>query len=152
MENGLAMEPDAVAYYEFETGRDTTQIGFVTTDDGKIGCSPDRLVGDDGLCEIKCPMPQTQIEYLLTGKLDKGYWPQLQGQLFVTERKWVDIVSWHPELPRIVIRVERDEAYIACLKKLLDDFNGFIDEVMQKISTTINPKGITNEQAEILRH
>lgn len=149
MENGLLMEGDAVAYYEFETERDTALIGFVTTDDGKIGCSPDRLVGDDGLLECKCPQPQTQIEYLLTGKVDREYWPQLQGQLFVTGRQWVDIVSWHPELPRIVIRVERDVEYIACIEKLLGGFVSFMDTIMHKISTTINQKGIPDEYPQV---
>ncbi len=134
MENGKIMEEDAANDYELQTGRETKAIGFVTTDDGLIGCSPDRFVGDDGLVEFKCPMPQTQIEYLLTGKVDREYWPQLQGQLFVTGRQWVDIMSYNPELPRCIVRVERDNEFIACLENLLWEFNTFIKEIMAKIT------------------
>lgn len=134
MENGLAMEPEAVAWYEFDTGRKAEKIGFVTNDAGTIGCSPDRLVGKDGLLEVKCPAPNTQVEYLFTGKIDRKYFPQLQGQLYVTGRNWVDIVSWNPELPRITIRVERDIEYIACLEAQLEEFNEYLEMAMAKIA------------------
>lgn len=134
MENGKIIEEDAAADYELQTGDETSLVGFITTDDGLIGASPDRLVGEEGLLEIKCPMPQTQMEYLATGKIDREYWPQLQSQLFVSGRKWVDIISFNPELPRSIIRVERDIEYIACLEKLLRDFNDFLSQITNKIS------------------
>lgn len=133
MENGKIIEEDAAADYELQTGNDTQIVGFVTNDAGTIGASPDRLVGDEGLLEVKCPMPQTQMEYLITGKIDREYWPQLQGQLFITGRKWVDIISFNPELPRSIIRVERDVEFIACLESLLGEFNAFLDQVTSKI-------------------
>lgn len=135
MENGKIVEEDAANDYELQTGNEAKIVGFITTDDGSIGCSPDRSVGDDGLLEVKCPMPQTQMEYLITGQIDKAYKPQLQMQLFVSGRQWVDIISFNPELPRSIIRVGRDEAYIACLAKLLADFNEFMDTITAKIST-----------------
>lgn len=147
MENGLEMEPVAVSWYECANDIDTKVVGFVTNDEATIGCSPDRLVGEDGILQIKCPMPHTQVRYWLEGKLEDKHLPQLQGELFVTGRKWVDIVSWHPELPRITIRVERDEVYIACLNKLISDFNEFIISVMSKIkeSDAYNKKINTND-------
>lgn len=153
MEIGLEMEPYAVAYYECAKDIETKQVGFVTNDAASIGCSPDRLVGEDGLLQIKCPMPHTQVRYWLEGKLDDKHKPQLQGELYITRRHWIDIVSWHPELPRTTIRVERDEVYIACLDKLLLDFNSFIMGVMHKIKEsddyTKQKIGISNVPTEL---
>jgi len=134
MEHALELEPEAAAWYEFDTGRKTELIGFVTNDAGTIGCSPDRLVGKDRLLQIKCPQPQTQIEHLLTGKLDKKHKPQLQGELYVSGREVVDIVSWHAELPRVTIPVERDIEFIACLEAELEEFNEYLEKAMAKIA------------------
>lgn len=135
MQVALEMESDAVAFYESMREVDTLPIGFVTTDDGKTGCSPDRLIGDDGLLEIKCPEPQTQVGYLLTGEPEKKYYPQLQGQLYVTGREWVDICAFHYELPPCVVRIERDEPYLEEMDKYVTKFNEYISSVMDKISS-----------------
>jgi hypothetical protein len=127
MERGRALEPEAVASYEFETERITETVGFITSDDGLIGCSPDRLiVGEPGLLEIKCPAPQTHVGYMLRRTVDKDYWPQIMGQLYVTGREWVDIQSYHPGLPSVIIRVARDEEYIAKLADALRDFTALM--------------------------
>lgn len=135
MERGHELEADAVGQYELMRKIDTVEIGFVTTDDEKLGCSPDRLVGDDGLLELKVPAPQTQIEYLLEDELVKDYYPQLQGQLFVTGRKWVDIMAYHPEIPPVITRMERDEGYIDCMRMLLGKATSYIDEKIAFIAT-----------------
>ncbi len=122
MRRGHELEAAAVQSYEFETGREASVVGFVTTDDGMIGASPDRLVDPDGLLEIKCPAPQTHIGYLLSRAVDRAYWPQVQGQLLVTGRAWVDIQSYHPGLPAVIVRVERDENYIGKLDAALRAF------------------------------
>lgn len=122
MQRGHDLETSAVDYYEFQRDVKTEVIGFVTTDDGAYGASPDRTVGDEGLLEIKCPTPGVHVGYMLTGGAHKAYWPQIQGQLLVTERKWLDIVSYHPDMPMVLIRVERDEEYIAKLAKALEEF------------------------------
>jgi hypothetical protein len=139
MERGQIVEADAAEWYELTENLDTQKIGFITTDDGRIGASPDRLIGDEGLLEIKCPEPAAQVEYLLTGKLERSYYPQLQGQLLVSGRAWVDIVAWSADLPSTVIRVERDEKYIAGLATELGSFNAEIDRVMGMIRT-VAPK------------
>ena len=133
MTRGAELEDAAVKAYEFETGLDTELVGFCTTDDGLIGCSPDRLVlndlhpdwnmGDDSGClEIKCPAANTHVGYMLQRSLDEKYAPQTQGQLLITGRAWVDTVSYYPGLPTVVIRSPRDEKYIALLKAALDAF------------------------------
>jgi hypothetical protein len=133
MERGLEMEPEAVAWYEWETGVETQLIGFITTDDGKAGCSPDRLIGEDGLLEIKCPTPTGQVDYLLDPDAAHKHWPQLQGQLLVSGRRWVDLLAWHRHLQRRVVRVERDEEYIGQLDWQLRLLNQYIDGVMSRL-------------------
>jgi hypothetical protein len=133
MERGLIVEAEAAEWYELDSDQVTQKIGFVTTDDGKVGCSPDRLVGEDGLLELKCPLPQTQMEYWITGEVDDRFRPQLQGQLYITGRKWVDIVCWCEELPKVVMRVEPDEKYIEKLARELDIFNHFIERIMERL-------------------
>ena len=108
-------------------------MAFITDDDHSVGCSPDRLVGDQGLLEIKAPLPQTQVEYWISGEVNERFRPQLQGQLYISQRSWVDIVCWHDVLPKVVMRVEPDEEFIKALERELQIFNYFIERVMEKI-------------------
>jgi hypothetical protein len=148
MERGAALESEAIDWYEFEYA-ETLPIGFITTDDARIGCSPDRLIGDDGLLEIKVPGPAGQVGYLLTGKIQHKYKPQIQGQLWISDRQWVDILAWNPELPRIVVREERDEKFIAVLERQVTNFADELDKAMEKIkSVSRRPKAAL---AEMLR-
>lgn len=127
MERGSELEDEAVKAYAFATDTDPEAVGFITNDAGTVGVSPDRLVGDKGLLEIKCPSPHTHVGYMLTGSVEDEYTPQLQGQLWLTERESVDIVSYHPELPVVIIKVKRDEEYIA---KLSAAVNHFLDKML----------------------
>ena len=122
MVRGHELEEDAVNAYEFHANATTAKVGIITTDDGMVGASPDRLVDDDRLLEIKCPKHSTHAGYMLTGKIEDEYRPQLQGQLWITERKAVDIVSYYPELAPVVISVPRDDAYIGDLAVALGTF------------------------------
>lgn len=127
MERGKELEGEAVLYYEGVRELDTQVIGFVTNDERTIGASPDRFVGDDGLLELKVPAEHTHVGYLLTRAVDAEYYPQVQGQLWVTGRKWLDIMSYHPEMPPAIIRVERDEAYIATLREGVMTFSAALE-------------------------
>lgn len=118
---GKELEPDAATLYEFERDIDTQPIGFIATDDGLIGASPDRLIGNGGLLEIKCPAPQTHVGYMIDG-FNKLYKPQVQGQLLVSEHEWADWMSYCPLLQPVVERVYRDEPYIKLLRDALDKF------------------------------
>jgi hypothetical protein len=124
MQRGHDLESDAANWYELQCDIATSIVGFCTTDDGRIGASPDRLVGDDGLLEIKCPSPDVHVRYLLFPDrgVDAEYRVQVQGQLYVTGRQWCDVVSYHPELPSVIVRVERDEEYITKLEIELQTF------------------------------
>lgn len=133
MQRGTDTEPEARAYYELETGAECRKVGFISTDSGRIGCSPDALVGDDGMLEIKVPAPHTHIEYLLSGDMPPKYKPQVQGQIYVSEREWCDFLSYHPDMPPVLVRVERDEAFIRELARILDDFCGRLERKRQTL-------------------
>ena len=136
MERGLIVEAEAADWYEFDHDVTVQKVGFITDDDHTVGCSPDRLVGDDGLLEIKAPLPHTQVDYWISGEVSERFRPQLQGQLYISQRSWVDIVCWHDVLPKLVMRVEPDEKFIEALDRELRIFNYFIDRVMEKIHAT----------------
>jgi len=123
MERGQELEPLAVRQYQFVQEVETYPVGFITTDDGSIGASPDRLVKGKAIClEIKCPAPHTHLAYLLDGRGD-AYRPQVQGQLYVAELERADFYSFHPRMPQCLVQTHRDEPYIKLLSAALDAFN-----------------------------
>ena len=112
MQRGHELETEARAVYELETFNKVHNGGFFELSEW-IGASPDGLIGKDGLAEIKCLKYNTMIGYLLDHEAPiKQYQYQLQGQLYVTNRKWVDFVAYHPNLKPLIIRVERNEGAI----------------------------------------
>jgi hypothetical protein len=129
MERGTALEPEARAFYAMEYDVEVQSVGFVLRDDERVGGSPDGLVGDDGGLEIKCPAIQTQIAYLLNpDALVDAYRCQVQGNAYLTGRAWWDILSYHPELPHVRVRIERDEQFITALDACLAEFLADLDE------------------------
>ena len=127
MEWGTQTEPQARAAYEVETGNFVDQVAFIDHPTiAWFGCSPDGLVGDDGLIEIKCPNSATHWEYFKAKKPPQKYVIQMQTQLAVTGRKWCDFVSFDPRMPErsqlLIVRIERDEAYIAELEEKVKQF------------------------------
>jgi len=100
MQWGTDTEPQARAAYELMTGRDVIEVGFIKhpTING-LGASPDGLVGDNGLIEIKCPNTATHIETLLAEKVPSKYITQMHVQMICTGRDWCDFVSFDPRLP-----------------------------------------------------
>lgn len=122
MERGTELEGQARAWYAW-THEEVEEVAFVWLDDERTaGCSPDGLIGEKGGLEIKCPAPKTHVSYLLDGKLPTDYIPQVQGSLWITDRKWWDFLSYCPGIDPLVIRVARDEEYIAKLAKLVGAF------------------------------
>jgi len=119
-ERGKDLEDEAVLYYEMQQGIECEKVGFVTN--YGVGCSPDRFVGKDGLLEIKSLKASTQVKCLINNKVSSEYIPQIQGQLYVTGRKWCDWLAYSPEIPSLTIRVERDEEYITKLSGALHKF------------------------------
>lgn len=121
MDRGKQLEPEAVKFYELQKECDTEAVGFVLGNGERYGASPDRLVEGGGLLEVKCPMPATHVKYLLTGDMGE-YNCQIQGQLLVCEREWCDRISYHPDMPPLLVRVRRDDLFIKSLETALDQF------------------------------
>jgi hypothetical protein len=129
---GKELEPQAVKLYEFQNDVETAPIGFITSDDGRVGCTPDRLiVGKEAALELKCPAPHTHVGYLLDG-FGLDYVPQAQGQLLVGEFDFVDRYSYHPRMPPVLCRTYRDSAYIGTLADALDEFCDMLDEMLAR--------------------
>ena len=95
MQAGQEREPQARKAYEEYTGRPVQTVGFVELDE-YTGCSPDGLVGDDGLIEIKCKQDKAHLYTVLTGKIDPAHRAQIQFQMLVCGRKWCDYVCFNP--------------------------------------------------------
>lgn len=127
MQWGTETEPQARAAYAFLTDNIVTEVSFVDHPSIPMtGASPDGLVGEDGLIEIKCPNTATHVDTLLGAELEGKYIKQMQWQMACTGRKWCDFVSFDPRLPlelqTKIIRVERDDIAIAELEKLVLEF------------------------------
>lgn len=156
MERGSQMEEEAVEFYELQRDIETVPVGFVTNDARTIGASPDRLVGDDGLLEIKCPAEHTHVGYLLFKSVDRKYYPQLQGQLWITGRQWVDILSYHPVMPPALVHVERDAEYIKLLADEVEKFSARLEakaaELVERglIKDNVEPIPPTLELLDVL--
>ena len=114
MARGTELEPEAREAYEFITGEDVVEHGFILDDSGEFGCSPDGLSfsGMTGL-EIKCPAANTMVKYLRNPEsLWKAYYQQIQGCMLVTGAVAWDAFAYHPEMPHVIVTVERNEEYI----------------------------------------
>ncbi len=134
MLRGIETEAEAKNFYEFTTGETVQPVGFCLSDCGTFGASPDGLVGEDGIIEIKCPMLATCVGYLLDGTLPTEYYQQTQGQLLVTGRKWSDFISYYPGIRPLLIRVNRDEEFISKLAAELKLFTEELTQIVSRIS------------------
>ena len=131
MERGKEMEAEARDWYAFATDTEPQRIGFVRN--GRKGCSPDSLIGKDGMLEIKTKLGHLQVDVLLGKTLPSEHRAQVQGQLWVAEREWCDFVSYWPKMPPFRLRVYRDEQYIAHLSKMVDIFCNELETVLAAI-------------------
>lgn len=132
MANGTLTEPEARRWYEMDSGYDVEQVGFITTNDGRFGCSPDGMIAPNGGLELKCPAPKTHLRYLLAGEVPADYLAQVHGALIVTGRAWWDFVSYAPGLPPLVVRTECN-AYTLALKAALETFWEQYTELLARV-------------------
>ena len=137
MEWGVEQEPFARMAYEVQNGVFVDKTGFWLHPVHRwIGVSPDGLVGEDGLVEIKCPNSTTHLDYVYDNKAPAGYMKQMQCQLWVTGRKWCDFISYDPRVKHskqlFVKRVHRNEELIAEMEA---EVLAFLAEVEQTITT-----------------
>ena len=110
-ERGIAYEDEAIRAYEFHTDATVKRIGMVRND--IAGASPDGLVGEEGLVEVKAPRRHHYIRMILSDDPVADYRPQIMGQLWLSGRAWCDLCLYSPPLPLFVRRVARDDDYIA---------------------------------------
>ena len=140
MDRGIELEAEARDAYMFATGRVVVEAGFIVCPDlPNTGCSPDGLVDPDGLVELKCPASMAKhLDALLTGAHAQEYRWQLQHQLMVTGRAWVDAVSYDPRWPDdrqlAIVRVERDEEAIAELRDAIKAGDAEVEAIVQKLA------------------
>lgn len=130
MNRGHELEQEAREWYELETYNKVHNGGFFEYNKW-TGASPDGLIGDNGLIEIKCPKFSTQIDYLLKRELPKNYYYQVYGQLLVTDRQFCDFIAYHPKFKNLIIRIERDKGVD---KMILEK----LDKAIKEVETIIN--------------
>ncbi len=138
MEWGVQTESQAAMAYEVAKETLLDKTGFWKhTQIQWLGCSPDRLVGNDGLVEIKCPNTTTHIDYWLAKKVPSEYVKQVQGQLWVMEREWCDFVSFDPRLPEknrlLIVRAYRDEEFIKQMQQEVEQFLNEVEALIIKL-------------------
>lgn len=150
-EQGNILEEWAIPFAEFEYGLKIRQVGFVSTDCGRSGCSPDGLVGfddaklsktgptdyklagDESGIEIKCPNLDTHIKYLLGNEIPKDYIAQVQGSMLITGCSTWHFLSYRRNLPALHLVINRDEAFCEALAQALDEFTQRFDIAMEKL-------------------
>lgn len=133
MEQGHFLEPDAIRDFEFFNDTTIDRVGFCTTDDGKVGCSPDGLLGDDSGIEIKCPSAATHVSYLLAGTVPKDYLAQIHGSMWVTGRPVWKFLSYRRHFPPLLVTVERDEEIQKAISWALEAFLAAFDERKERL-------------------
>ncbi|MCB0060434.1 MAG: YqaJ viral recombinase family protein [Caldilineaceae bacterium] len=140
MQHGKDNEDLAARVYAFENGAEVTSVGFVVHPRFDMaGCSPDRLVGGEGLLQIKCPLTKMHIATMLGKPVAPDYVKQMQWEIACTEREWCDFVSHDPRLPvdlqQHVTRFDRDDRLIATLEEAAKPF---LDEVAETVERLLN--------------
>lgn len=136
MDDGNAIEPEARSAYSMIAGVDVQQVGFVVHEDGtladRVGASPDGLIGNDGMVEIKRQAPHLLIDRI---RYDSGdvHMAQSQGNLWIAKREWIDLVVYYPKMPLYRKRIRRDENYIQRLRLAVEVFIEELDALVDKV-------------------
>jgi len=138
MKRGIENESVARSLYGFIRDVEVKQVGLCYFDERKLySSSPDGLVGDEGGLEIKDAKPEVQIDRLLNGWPESNHLQQIQGNLFITGRKWWDRMSHCPGLPPLIDRYHRDDSFCAKLRVALDEFCAELDRIEEKLRKII---------------
>lgn len=146
MQRGKEVESQAVAFYEMQRDITTEPGGFVLRHDRRVGCSPDRFVGNNGLLEIKVPSAANHINYLLSeNPFNDDYTVQVQGQLWLTGRQWCDTLSYHELMPAAIVREGRNEEFIRDLERVMDQFLLMMDG----FKTRLQRRGLLPDHVEM---
>lgn len=147
MDYGKVLEEEARPAYALHANVDVRQVGLILSDDGRVGCSPDGLIGDDSGVEIKCPSPQTHTAYLLAGELPDDYVLQVQGSMYVTGFQRWTFVSYCRRFPLFVLSVERDPGIQDVLENALAGFFELFDDAKERWVKRHGPRFIDRPKA-----
>jgi hypothetical protein len=142
-ERGRLMEAEAVELYALTRNCEPKTCGFFRL--GEKGCSPDRLLGDDGILSIKTALEHILIDYILKDQFPPEHKAQAQGELWITGRAWCDIAVYCPGLPLFVKRCEPDPHYIANLAEEVDRFNFELGEIVERVRRYGGPSRIKDD-------
>lgn len=145
MWRGVESEPFAREVYAEHYG-DVTEVGFMRRDekDWTLGYSPDGLVGDDGLIEIKAPRAKTHLRTILADEVPAMYVPQLQAGLLVSGRKWIDFVSFVGGMPLCRKRVTPDPAWFAAITAACVQFEKDAAQIVDDYSKRVKGLPVTD--------
>lgn len=149
---GSDIEPLARTAYELKTGLEVDTVGFVQHEAiERMGGSPDGLLGEDGIIEIKAPNTSTHLKWMLAGVVPEEHEPQMSFYLAVTGREWADFVSFDPRLPErhqlFVCRLERQPERIAEIEASVVQFNAEVDETIALLEAK-NPEIVRPSPAQ----
>lgn len=129
MQRGIELEPIAKQVYELEHDCEVREIGFAEYNE-YIGCSPDGLVGKDGMIEIKCPSDKVYLDILVNEKIDSGYVWQCQMNMLILKRKWCDLIFYNPNFKKSMY-IKRLKADKKTHEKLLKGFEKVEEEIIK---------------------
>jgi YqaJ-like viral recombinase domain len=132
-DQGKLNEKLARKWMAMECEAEIQEVAFIQSADGKSGCSPDGLLGDDEGCEIKCPQTPQQVRYLLDGEIPADHLHQVHGSLYVTGRKRWHYLSYHDGFPVLHLTVERDEAVMGRIGESLRVFTLLLEAAYSKL-------------------
>lgn len=141
IERGKAWESEARSIYALETATEPERVGFIRNWDLEAGYSPDSLIGRKGLLEIKTMYPRLWVPHVIRGTTPPEFKPQVQGGLWVSGREWCDLMIYWPNRRPYIMRISRDEEYIAQLAKAVAAFNAELASIVAALRTATDLKG-----------
>lgn len=133
IDQGKLIETIAIPWFAFQHDCEPKRVGFCKSDDGRIGCSPDALLGDDNGLEIKSPQPPAHLKYLLKNEVPPEYRAQVHFSMLVTNRPRWTFCSFSRQLPPLVVHVERDEKIQAAIREAVAAFLARFDDTLARV-------------------
>ena len=130
IQRGVDLEDEAILTYEMTTGNIVDKVGFIESNE-YVGCSPDGLVGNDGIIEVKCPKQSIFLKQVVEEKIKPEYYTQIQFNLLISGRKWCDYIAYNKNFPLFIKRFEIDEEVRDKIIKALEECTNKIKEIVE---------------------
>lgn len=127
IQRGIDLEDEAILAYEMTSGNNVDKVGFIEENEF-VGCSPDGLVGDDGIIEVKCPKQSVFLKQVIDQKIKPEYYTQIQFNLLISGRKWCDYIAYNKNFPLFIKRFEIDTEAREKIVKAIEECTGKIKE------------------------